>query len=157
MYQCMKQEINVHFQDHCNLYLNFINKNVHMHFAGTLQSDMARVRLNMTQGTYAGLTATVDIQTKLSQFEMNLEALNERVNKTQIDQDVYTTAIKGTSDRLTHVEKTVEEQLLPFVNQSFIDKLVCPDILTDIESRLLHFEANQTSYQLELQQCSVRD
>ena len=154
MYQCMKQEINVQFQDHCNLYLNFINNNVHtcMHFAGTLQSDMDRVRLNMTQGAYAGFTATVDIETKLSQFEMNLEALNERVNKTRIDQDVYTTAIKGTSDRLTHVEKTVEEQLLPFVNQSFIDKLVCPDILTDTESRLLHLEANQTSYQLELQQ-----
>ena len=113
---------------------------------------MARILINTTQEVSADSGFTIDMKTKLSEFERNLKTLSERVNKTETDQTVYMTAIKDMLERITRVENTVEEQLLPFMNQSFFDTLVSPDILADIESRLLHLEANQTSYQLELQQ-----
>ena len=113
---------------------------------------MARILINTTQEVSADSGFTIDMETKLSEFERNLKTLSERVYTTKTNQTVYMTATKDMLERITRVENTVEEQLLPFMNQSFLDTLVSPDILTDIESRLLHFEANQTSYQLKLQQ-----
>ena len=117
---------------------------------------MARMQMNTAKGVLPGFSPTSDMESEQSQFKTNLQSLNESVNTIETDKDAHTATTKETVDRITSVEKILEEQFSTFANQSYIDTLDSPARSTDTESRLSQLESNQTSYQFRLQKLTTK-